>query len=158
LNEAILRQQGGDNERFATVAYARIARRGSQISLTVACGGHPPPLVLRAQGGAVVPVGAVGTLLGILAEVDFPETTVKLEPGDSVTFYTDGLTEAPGPHGEFGSDRLCELVASSAGCSAEATAGRLEEVILAYQGGISRDDVAVLVLKRHERPASSGAA
>jgi len=152
LNEAILRQQDATNERFATVAYASVARRAGQTTLTVACGGHPSPLVLRADG-AVVPVGAVGTLLGILREVEFTEASVRLRPGDGVTFYTDGLTEAPGRDGEFGARRLGLLVASCAGLSADATAGRLKDEILAYQGGTSRDDLAVLVLRRQARPA-----
>jgi len=45
------------------------------------------------------------------------------------------------------------LVASCAGLSADATAGRLKDEILAYQGGTSRDDLAVLVLRRQARPA-----
>ena len=77
----------------------------------------------------------------------------RLRPGDSVTFYTDGLTEAPGRDGEFGARRLGLLVASCAGLSADATAGRLKDEILAYQGGTSRDDLAVLVLRRQARPA-----
>jgi serine phosphatase RsbU (regulator of sigma subunit) len=147
LNEAILRQQGGDNERFATVAYTSVARGRGRTTLTVACGGHPPPLVLK-RGGTVVPVGAAGTLLGILREVEVAEITVTLEPGESVTLYTDGLTEAPGPDGEFGADRLNRLVTTCAGLSAHSTAARLEEAVLAHQGGTSRDDLAVLVLKR----------
>lgn len=155
VNEAILRQQSGIGERFATVAYVSVIRRAGQTTLTVACGGHPPPLVLRADG-AVVPVGAPGSLLGILGEVDLTERSVRLEPGDSVTLYTDGLTEAPGPGGEFGADRLRALVAGCAGLSAEATAGRLEEVLLAHQGGTSRDDLAILVVRQQgRRPLST---
>ena len=152
LNEAILRQQGDDNERFATVAYVSVAGGGGQTALTVACGGHPPPLVLRADG-AVVEEGAAGSLLGILRSVDFPETTVSLSPGDSVILYTDGLTEAPGPGGEFGADRLRQVVSGCAGLTADAVAGRLEEVVLAHQGGTSRDDLAVLVLRRQGQPS-----
>lgn len=149
LNEAILRQQGGDNERFATVAYASVTRRGGRISLTVACGGHPPPLLLRPDG-SLEAVGTPGTLLGILRDVECAEMTATLDPGAAAVFYTDGLTEAPGPEGEFGAEGLRRLLSSSAELSADGLASRLEAEVLAYQGGISRDDVAVLVLRRPE--------
>ena len=145
LNEAILRQEGALNERFATVVYARLARRGGATMLTVACGGHPPPLVVRPDG-AVGTVGVTGTLLGALRDPQLTEVAVRLEAGDKVVFHTDGLLEAPGPGGEFGAARLGELLATCGGLDVAATAARLEAVVLEHQGGVSRDDIAILVL------------
>jgi len=145
LNQAILRQEGTLNERFATVAYASVARRGGSTILTVACGGHPPPLLVHPDG-EVVAVGATGTLLGALPAPDLHEVTVRLGPHDKVVFHTDGVTEAPGPGGEFGTAGLYALLATCGHLPAMATAARLEEVVLAHQGGVSRDDMAILVL------------
>jgi len=145
LNRAILRQEGAMNERFATVAYASVTRRAGAVLLTVACGGHPPPLVVRPDG-QVTAAGTPGTLLGALPEPEMTEVTVRLEPGDKVVFHTDGLTEAPGPAGEFGPGRLRALVASCADLDVAATAAKIEEVVLAHQSGVSRDDMAILVL------------
>ncbi len=145
LNEAILRQEGVLNERFATVAYASLARRAGGTTLTVACGGHPPPQVVRPDG-AVVPVGVTGTLLGALPDPELTEVAVRLEAGDKVVFHTDGLLEAPGPGGEFGANRLQDLLSTCGPLDVTATAARLEEVVLQHQGGVSRDDMAILVL------------
>ena len=145
LNEAILRQEGAFNERFATVAYASITRRKDATVFNVACGGHPPPLVVRPDG-EVTAVGASGSLLGALPETDLVEIAVRLYPGDKVLFHTDGLVEAPGAKGEFGAQRLYELLATCGGLDAGATAARIQDVVLAYQGGVSRDDMAILVL------------
>nr|MDQ3640900.1 SpoIIE family protein phosphatase [Actinomycetota bacterium] len=145
LNEAILRQEGALNERFATVVYASLARRAGATMLTVACGGHPPPLVVRPDG-AVATVGVNGTLLGALRDPDLTEVAVRLEAGDKVVFHTDGVLEAPGPGGEFGAARLRELLATCGSLDVAATAARLEAVVLEHQGGVSRDDMAILVL------------
>jgi serine phosphatase RsbU (regulator of sigma subunit) len=145
LNEAILRQEGVLNERFATVVYANLARRAAGTTLTVACGGHPPPQVVRPDG-RVVPVGVTGTLLGALPDPELTEVAVRLEAGDKVVFHTDGLLEAPGPGGEFGADRLRDLLSTCGSLDVTATAARLEEVVLQHQGGVSRDDMAILVL------------
>lgn len=145
LNEAILRQEGALNERFATVVYAGLTTRDGATMLTVACGGHPPPLVVRPDG-SVLAVGATGMLLGALRDPDLTEVTVRLGPGDKVVFHTDGLLEAPGPGGEFGAPRLHQLLAGCAPLDVAATAARLEEVVLEHQGGVSRDDIAILVL------------
>ena len=145
LNEAILRQEGALNERFATVAYASVTRRREATVFNVACGGHPPPLVVRPDG-EVTAVGASGSLLGALPDTELVEIAVRLYPGDKVLFHTDGLTEAPGAGGEFGAQRLYDLLATCGELDVGATATRLEDVVLAYQGGVSRDDMAILVL------------
>ena len=145
LNEAILRQEGALNERFATVTYASVTRRSGAAVLTVSCGGHPPPIVIRPDG-EVSPVAAAGMLLGALRDAELTEVAVGLEPGDKVVFHTDGLLEAPGPGGEFGAARLHRLLTTCGSLDVTATAARMEEVILAHQGGVSRDDMAILVL------------
>ena len=105
--------------------------------------------------------GRIGIGWATLEAVDPPPAAapsievlaLDYDRGTASPSYTDGLTEAPGRDGEFGARRLGLLVASCAGLSADATAGRLKDEILAYQGGTSRDDLAVLVLRRQARPA-----
>ncbi len=89
----------------------------------------------------VTRVGAAFARIWTLNEFDR-----VLEPGDKIVFHTDGLLEAPGPGGEFGAGRLQTLLATCGGLDVGASAARLEEVILAHQGGVSRDDMAILVL------------
>jgi PAS domain S-box-containing protein len=93
LNEALLRQQLG--YRFCTVLYASLIPRGSRVSACMATGGHPLPLVLRADG-TVDTAGSPGSLLGILEDPDLSQTQVELGPGDALVLVTDGVTEEIG--------------------------------------------------------------
>ncbi len=77
----------------------------------------------------------------------FEESTAHLSRGDSIVFYTDGVTDARMPSGFFGEERLAELVASCAGLPADAIAARIETAALDVQAGEPRDDIAVVVLR-----------
>ncbi len=90
LNEALLRQR--DDRRFCTVAYAYLETLGVGARVGLATGGHPLPLHLHADG-RVEPVGAPGTLLGVVPDPDLEDRAVVLEPGDALIFYTDGVIE-----------------------------------------------------------------
>lgn len=151
LNEAILRADA--DERFCTAAYARIELRrastsgsGDGVCMTLACGGHPLPLVLRADG-SVEPVGRPGMLIGSLPEPELVDVEVELAPGDAIVLCTDGVTEATGKRGFFGAERLRDLVAMCAGLDADGIAERLVDEVLAFQDNEPRDDVAVVVLR-----------
>ena len=113
LNEALLRQR--DDRRFCTVAYAYLEKLDRGARAGISTGGHPLPLVLRADG-SVEPVGAPGTLLGIVDDPNLDDCPVTLEPGDSLVFYTDGVIESrPDSNGVLDERRLGELVATCAG-------------------------------------------
>ena len=79
---------------FCTACFCYLTRRDDDTYLLeLSLGGHPEPLLRRADG-SVEPVGQRGTLLGMI-EPTLHETTTELRRGDTVTFYTDGLTDAP---------------------------------------------------------------
>jgi PAS domain S-box-containing protein len=145
LNEALLRQR--DDRRFCTVAYAYLEKldRGARAGISI--GGHPLPLVLRADG-SVEPVGVPGTLLGIVPDPDLEDEAVTLEPGDSLVFYTDGVIESRATsNGVLDERRLAELVATCAGRDPDAIAAQIEEAAVMSQDGRPKDDIAVLVLR-----------
>jgi PAS domain S-box-containing protein len=144
LNEALLRQR--DDRRFCTVAYAHLEPEQDGIRVGCAIGGHPLPLLLRADGG-VEAVGAPGTLLGVLPDPNFEDSQVSLRPGDSLVFYTDGVVEGRGGNGPLDETGLSHLLAACAGEGADAIAARVEEAALVASGGKPRDDIAVLVLR-----------
>ena len=125
------------------------------IHVTLALGGHPPPLLRRADG-TVTTVGVPGTALGLVARVDVEEAVVELVPGDVLLAYTDGVTEARRGGEQFGEERLAEVLATAAvglrGRTGVTAAGLLAEAIAervlteVTDWALSRDDVAVLVL------------
>jgi PAS domain S-box-containing protein len=141
LNKVMLREDG---ERFCTVALGRLEANGTGVRLTVACGGHPSPLVLRGSGG-IETVGTAGSLLGVFEHVEISDRDIELAPGDVAMFFTDGLFDPrhPAALGEAG---LRSLVAGCAGLSAQQTVDRVGEAV-ADPGGQAPDDVCILVIR-----------
>ena len=142
LNAAMLRQ--GTDNRFGTAVFARLEVSDAGTSVCLASGGHPLPLVIRADGTARI-VGEPGTLLGVMPEVVHENCPFELEPGDALLLFTDGLVEAGGPQRVMSPEALVELAASCAGQPANEIARRVEEHAVALQDGVTRDDLALLV-------------
>jgi serine phosphatase RsbU (regulator of sigma subunit) len=145
VNGAMLRDGGGNRARFATMAHGHMTVDPAGATITLVNGGHPPALLLRDDG--VEWIDLQGTLVGVYPDLDLAEREVRLAPGDALLLYTDGVTEARGPEGFFGPDRLADLVASFAGSSADAVADGVLDTVSAWQDGKLRDDVALLVMR-----------
>ena len=112
LNEAIRRE--GDDSRFCTVLYIALTPRADGVKARVATGGHPLPLLMRADG-RVETAGRPGTLLGILPDPEIHTTEIFLAPGDTLVLYTDGVTEISPLDDRFGPEILADFVAGQAG-------------------------------------------
>jgi serine phosphatase RsbU (regulator of sigma subunit) len=144
LNQAILRQQP-DDEQFCTVVIARLIRTASGFRATVCSGGHPLPLVARADG-TLTRLGAPGGLLGLFPEIPLAEATTDLARGDALVLYTDGVTEAHRGRQLFGDERLATVLAGRAGSDAETMVDAVHQAAQNFARGPRRDDVAILVL------------
>jgi PAS domain S-box-containing protein len=140
LNEALLRDRPARD--FCTAAYGLLTGEGD---LTLTLAGHPPPVLLRA-GGTVEPVGRPGTLLGAIEQPELHPVTLRLDAGDALVLYTDGLTELRTPSGRLGADGLAVALAGCAGAAARTIADTLVARTLDAPGHRSGDDVALLVL------------
>ena len=151
VNTALRRQQP---DCFCSMLCARVHRRsGGRTRLVVASGGHPLPLRVAADGTVSV-LGRPGTLLGIVDSPRLYATAADLAAGDVVLLYTDGVTEAR-RHGEFfGEERLAALLVGQRGGGATAVAERIADEVVAFQDGLPRDDIALVVLKVPDGGAS----
>jgi serine phosphatase RsbU (regulator of sigma subunit) len=145
LNRAMLHAASAAPARFATVVHAQLTVDPDGATVRLVNAGHPPPLIIR--GGCVEPVVAPGTLLGVFADIELTEVRFRLDRGDKMVLYTDGVTEARGVHGFYGEDWLTRLLCSSAAGPADAVADDLLTDVVAFQRGRLRDDVAVLVVE-----------
>ncbi|MDQ3914144.1 MAG: SpoIIE family protein phosphatase [Actinomycetota bacterium] len=148
LNEALLAEGagGGTREKFSTVVFATLEMTDDGVCLTAASGGHPPPLVLRADG-KVEELAAPGTLIGVFDEVTLTDQFTYLEPGDTVVFYTDGVTDIPEIE-EQGSSLLLETFLRSAPSRDPRTiADDIVRAAVDVQNGTPRDDIALIVLR-----------
>lgn len=129
--------------RFLTAACLRIDI-GAVVSVTIANGGHPPPLVVNPRRG-VRELGAYGTLIGAFRRVTLRERTEVIEPGSAIVLYTDGVIEAVGATGQYGEQRLTGLLRSAPTLRAEALAEHILADVTRFETR-ARDDIALLVL------------
>jgi sigma-B regulation protein RsbU (phosphoserine phosphatase) len=134
-----------------TVFYATLQPETSQ--LWFANGGHEPPFWYRAAQQDCVELNQGASLLvGARRSTLFPEHSIPLAPGDILVLYTDGVTEARSPSGDFfTSERLQEIIAS---CG-EASAADLLKTILGeikeFTGERPQaDDITLFVIKRDQ--------
>jgi integral membrane sensor domain MASE1 len=153
LNRAILDQRS--DGRFITVAFAEVTAGERGHGLTLSNGGHPLPLLLRADG-SLEEVGAPGTLIGFYPGAQLADTTLTMLPGDVLVLFTDGLIERSGTEGSSGRWLAAALHASSGAPAAE-IAERLRAEGLARGGSVS-DDLAMLVMRALDRTGSRRAA
>ena len=151
LNDTLVRLRL--REKFCTALYAHVRPGGRDTKVVMANGGHPYPFVLRASG-KVEEVQVEGTLLGAFEQLSFPERELVLGPGDLMVCYTDGVTEARDPDGNFfGTQGLERALKASAGASAMEVARTVERAVLQHERGGARDDIAVIVIRNLDLPS-----
>ena len=134
-------------DMFVTVFYAVFDQ--AQGSLSYARAGHDRPLILGAGLGECHSLEAQGMALGIFNNVELQEAEVRLHPGETLVLYTDGITDANSPGGEFfGTDRLQDTVCSARSRTAQGLCDLVFERVTRFQGdAVQHDDMAVLVMR-----------
>jgi sigma-B regulation protein RsbU (phosphoserine phosphatase) len=144
LNDTLVERGGG---RYCTLALAAIAQSlDGQLDVSLHLAGHDRPVLVRTDGRASF-VGTGGTALGLLDTIATPSITVPLAPGDTLIFYTDGVTERRRGRELFGPDRLRDTAGPLAGYSADVVAARIRSAAIGFSAEPPRDDIAILVLK-----------
>ena len=142
----------GDNEggMFVTLLYA--VYDPSSRELTYANGGHNTPLVVHPDGTSALFPLTDGIALGIAPDLSYKQNTVTLSPGDSVIFYTDGVTEAMNSEEEeFGLDPLSEFFRTNPPENPEETTAAVFDAVNAFAGEMAQsDDITCLVLHCNE--------
>ena len=145
INAAIAGQIGAS--QFATAVLARLDIATGHLRWINA--GHPEPLILRGSSVVRPPACPPTRPLG-LQEGKPVCCETCLEPGDRLLLYTDGITEARSPDGEFfGDQRLADFIsaAAAAGDPAPEMVRRLMRYILAHQADQLQDDASIVVLE-----------
>ncbi|HEX4018449.1 MAG TPA: SpoIIE family protein phosphatase [Frankiaceae bacterium] len=134
-----------ESDRFATVLLMRLHADASGWSATLSAGGHPLPL-LRSPGERPTTFGEPGTVLGLFPEPVLHDATVRLEPGNSLVLYTDGVTEGRRRREFFGEAALEACVARQEGSAQQLVDAILDEV-MAFQDDNPSDDIAVVGIR-----------
>lgn len=111
------------------------------------CAGHPPALVLAADG-TISQLECKDPILGAFDRAVYFESQAVLAPGDRLVLYSDGVTEARSPGGRFLYARgLLELIGKNAGEPTAAITARIMEDVVSFSAGVLRDDAALLVVE-----------
>jgi phosphoserine phosphatase RsbU/P len=120
---------------------------GATRRLTYANGGHLPPILISEDGSSRL-LDCGGTVVGLFDNLSFTEATVELRTGDVLLAYSDGVTEPENDYGEFGEERLIQLVRSNRHLPLE----RITEIVTAavedWIGDNEQPDDVTLVLAR----------
>jgi sigma-B regulation protein RsbU (phosphoserine phosphatase) len=120
---------------------------GAARRLTYANGGHLPPILISEDGEARL-LDCGGTVVGLLDKVNFPEATVKLTPGDLLVAYTDGVTEPESDYGEFGEERLIQIVRENRNLPLDRITTLVTAALDEWIGDKEQPDDVTLVLAR----------
>ena len=149
INAAIEAQFGAS--QFATAVLARLDLDTGRLQWINA--GHPEPLILRGASLVQPPHCPPSRPLG-LQETKPASCETRLEPGDRLLLYTDGITEARSPDGQFfGEQRLADFIAAAvaAGAPAPETVRQLMRHVLSHQADQLQDDATIVFLEWRTR-------
>jgi phosphoserine phosphatase RsbU/P len=147
LNTALRRDYDRNGGRFCTAAFGVLTANSGGFDLSLASGGHPAPLLLRADGTASFQPVEGGPFLGVIDDAVFGAGTIRLNAGDTFLLYTDGLTEARTGHGRerYGDQALRAFAAGLAPATAVSAITAISALLEGLGDGLD-DDTAVLAL------------
>ena len=133
---------------FVTVFYGIYDLQTGQITFTNA--GHNPPYILKADGQVEVVKSPCNLVLGAVPDMPFSCDTMKLEPGDTLYMFTDGVTEAENKnHDQFGESRLEEALAECKGTDSKHIVDTVNAKVKEFINGAAQsDDITQLVIRR----------
>jgi len=139
-----------DDMMFVTLFYGHYNIRTGE--LTYVNGGHDPPYIVR-KDGRLERLSATGPLVATFEGVSYQERSVRLEPGDLLVTFTDGVTEAHSSRDNvlYGVERLEQLLTAIREESVEAVCSRIARDADEFAGHEIQDDVTLLVLRRNDQ-------
>ena len=136
--------QRGTGNRFVTFFFGILDTEGN---CTYVNAGHNPPFLLS-RDGSMKELTAGGMVLGLFAGAQYEAAALKLQPGDHLILFTDGVIEARDIAGkEFGMDRLVAFLQANARATTSQILTRLQEAVLSFSAGAPQhDDITMMIL------------
>lgn len=135
-------------EKFATFFFAIYDDASGVLAYTNA--GHLPPILIR--NGEAATLDTNGMVVGAFPFAEYGESAVRLEPGDLLVCYTDGITEPENAYGEmYGEERLKRLLLDNCEKSAEEIAQLTVEEVKRWTSTPELQDDMTMLIARKER-------
>jgi len=134
------------SEKFATFFYGILNSR--KLTFTFTNAGHNYPIIKK-RNGQYYNLTDGGLVIGVKPDFEYSQTKMNLSPGDTVVFYTDGITEALNPQiEEFGEQKLLDIIINYPYRSAEELRNHIYEEMIRFTKGESQyDDLTLIVLQ-----------
>ncbi|BCI53534.1 hypothetical protein NIIDNTM18_28120 [Mycolicibacterium litorale] len=148
LDTVLINEYGADGTHFCTVVFGLLIRDGDGFDVHLASGGHPPALLLNADGAVRKVSTEGGQAVGIFSNARFASARIHLGAGDTLVLYTDGVTEARigrGTERFDDHDALIQLARAHAPTTATEIVATLRHLLAELGDGVE-DDAAVLAL------------
>lgn len=135
------------NSMFVTVFYGIFDILTGEIEYTNA--GHNPPYILRADRTVETIESHMNLVLGAIEDVEYKSNTIKLNSGDTLYMFTDGVTEAEDTeHNQFGEDRVTQGLATLCGATSQEIVDCMNANVKEFTGSADQsDDITQLVIK-----------
>ena len=133
---------------FVTLFYMILDIETGQLLYSIA--GHTPPIYLQPRQNKAKSLNRGGIALGIMEPIQLKDDSLKLEKGEAVFLYTDGVSETRNSQNEeYGARRLEDLLRDAGQNSAQSLIGLVTKDLQEYSGfSTLEDDCTMLVLKR----------
>jgi phosphoserine phosphatase RsbU/P len=132
-------------EKYATLFLA--SYDGRSRKLVYSNGGHLPPIVIS-EDGSLRRLDQGGTVVGLFDNLTFDEGVVQLRPGDIFIAYSDGITEPENDFGEFGEERLVEVIRQNRDLPLDQITALVTSAVDDWIGDLEQPDDITLVLAR----------
>ncbi len=144
VNKTLIEQNASG--MFVTLFYGVLDTRTGEMQFANA--GHNPPYLLSPQGGRALREKS-GPMLGVIEGVEYVARACRIEPGEGIVLYTDGVTEATGPERNFFDEqRLERFLSEHCTDSVERIVASLVAAAQDFSGGLPQaDDITVLALR-----------
>jgi sigma-B regulation protein RsbU (phosphoserine phosphatase) len=153
VNRVLLKQSHG--EIFLTLLYGILDL--STGDFTFSAGGHPPVYLSSSRRGGRFLREPAGMMLGVLADVEYADGHEVLEAGDSLTFYTDGVTEAENAAGEFYTEsRLQRVLEDTTEMAVAPSVAEVLSHVRTFTNGLEQGDDITLLAVRFRPSAARG--
>jgi sigma-B regulation protein RsbU (phosphoserine phosphatase) len=120
---------------------------GASRNLSYSNGGHLPPIIISPDG-SILRLDQGGTVVGLFDNLSFDEASVQLKAGDIFLAYSDGITEPENDFGEFGEQRLIDLVRDNRGLPLTEITALVTGAVDDWIGDKEQPDDITLVLAR----------
>jgi len=146
INDALVAENSAN--MFVTLVCGVLDTASGRLSL--ASGGHTRPVLVPASGPPHFFEGDIGTVVGVVPGLSFRRHDLRLQPGDAVLLYTDGVTEAHDPETRlFGEERLLEHLCSAPRGDPRGLAEGVRDAVRAFAKSAPQfDDIAILIVRR----------